>query len=165
MSLGASGTVVQGNEISRNGGSGGVVSGPTTVGNTILSNSIYGNAGGGISLVQEANRRQVAHKLTSARLARRRIAITGTIAGWRGDVYRIKFFASLPGDATAARNAQGRMLIGYRDVQLTGSIATIHASFATAGIPVKHWNTATATGLVNKASADTSQIAGGIRAR
>lgn len=74
MSLGASGTVVQGNEISRNGGSGGVVSGPTTVGNTILSNSIYGNAGGGISLVQEANRRQVAHKLTSARLARRRIA-------------------------------------------------------------------------------------------
>lgn len=165
VTLGASGTRVEGNQIFRNGAIGVVVSGPTTVGNSILSNSIYGNARGGISLLQQANRRQVAPTLTSARLTRGRITIAGTIKGRVGDVVRIQFFSNLPRDAANARTVQGRTLIGFRDVRLTRATMAINSSFSAAGIPANAWISATATRLVDGLPSDSSQFSLGVRAR
>jgi len=165
LTLGATGTAVSGNQIFRNGAIGVVISGPTTVGNSILSNSIYGNARGGIALLQQANRQQAAPTLTSARLAGGRITIAGTIRGRVGDVVRIQFFSNLPSDAANARSVQGRTLIGFRDIRLTKATMAINSSFSAAGIPANAWISATATRLVNGLPSDSSQFSLGVRAR
>jgi parallel beta-helix repeat protein len=164
LTLGASGNRIQSNTIDRNGGIGVVLSGATTLGNSILSNSIYGNVRGGISLLQGANRSQVAPRLTSARVNSSRIVIAGTIAGRAGDVFRIQYFWSQPSDATSAGTVQGRTLIGFRDVTLTSTSASINATLTAAGIPVNAWISATATRLVSGQTTDTSQFSAGVRA-
>ena len=164
LTLGATGTSVQGNQIFRNGGIGVVLSGPTTVGNSILSNSIYGNLRGGIALLQQANRQQAAPALTSARVAGGQITIAGTIKGRVGDVVRIQFFSNLPSDAANAGTVQGRTLIGFRDVRITKATMPFSASFSAAGIPAKAWISATATRLVSGLPSDTSQFSAGVRA-
>jgi parallel beta-helix repeat protein len=165
LTLGASGTRVQNNQIFRNGAIGVVVSGPTTVGNSILSNSIHSNLGGGIALLQQANRNQVAPVLKSARLAGGRITIAGSIRGRVGDVVRIQFFSNLPSDAANARGVQGRTLIGFRDVRLTKATTAINSTFSAAGIPANSWISATATLLVGGEPSDSSQFSLGVRAR
>ena len=165
LTLGATRTSVSGNTIRDNGGIGVVVSGATTAGNAILSNSIAGNVGGGISLLQGANRNQVAPKLTSAKLGGGRITIAGTIRGRRGDVFRIQFFSNAPGDATSASRVQGRTLIGFRDITLTGTSAKINAVLSSAGIVSGAWISATATRLVGGVPSDTSPFSPGVRAR
>ena len=164
LTLGAAGNQIQSNQIDRNGGIGVVLSGATTVGNAILSNSIFGNVRGGISLLQGANRSQVAPRLTSARVNSSRIVIAGTIAGRAGDVFRIQYFWNLPGDATSAGTVQGRTLIGFRNVTLTSPSANINATLTAAGIPVNAWISATATKLVSSVPSDTSQFSAGVRA-
>jgi parallel beta-helix repeat protein len=164
LTLGAAGNRIQSNTIDRNGGIGVVLSGATTLGNSILSNSIYGNVRGGISLLQGANRSQVAPRLTSARVNSSRIVIAGTIAGRAGDVFRIQYFWSQPSDASSAGTVQGRTLIGFRDVTLTSTSASINATLTAAGIPVNAWISATATRLVSGQTTDTSQFSAGVRA-
>jgi parallel beta-helix repeat protein len=164
LTLGASGNRIQSNTIDRNGGIGVVLSGATTLGNSILSNSIYGNVRGGISLLQGANHSQVAPRLTSARVTSSQITIAGTITGRAGDVFRIQYFWSQPSDATSAGTVQGRTLIRFRDVTLTSTSASINATLTAAGIPVNAWISATATRLVSGQTTDTSQFSAGVRA-
>jgi parallel beta-helix repeat protein len=159
LTLGASGNRIQSNTIDRNGGIGVVLSGATTLGN-----SIYGNVRGGISLLQGANRSQVAPRLTSARVTSSQITIAGTITGRAGDVFRIQYFWSQPSDATSAGTVQGRTLIRFRDVTLTSTSASINATLTAAGIPVNAWISATATRLVSGQTTDTSQFSAGVRA-
>jgi len=163
--LGATQTSVSGNQIFNNGALGVVLSGATTRDNPILSNSIYGNRGGGIALLEGANRSQVAPTLKSARLGGGRITIAGTMRGQRGDVIRIQFFSNLAGDASSATQVQGRTLIGFRDVTLTGTSTNFSAVFASTGIASNAWISATATRLVSGSPTNTSQFSPGVRAR
>ena len=164
LTLGAAGNQIQSNTIDRNGGIGVVLSGATTIGNAILSNSIFRNVRGGIALLQGANRSQVAPRLTSARVNSSRIVIAGTIAGRAGDVFRIQYFSNQSGDATSAATVQGRSLIGFRDVTLTSNTANVNVTLAVTGIPVNSWISATATRLVSSLPSDTSQFSAGVRA-
>jgi hypothetical protein len=163
--LGANKTSVVNNQIYNNGAVGVVVSDATTVNNSIVSNSIYGNRGGGIVLLPGANRSQVAPTLSSARRSGGRITVSGSMAGVRGDVFRIQFFSNLPGDATSASQVQGRTLVGFIDVTLTGRTTAISATFSGTGITANSWISATATRLVGGVPSNTSQFSPGVRVR
>jgi parallel beta-helix repeat protein len=165
LTLGAARNQVQGNQISGNLGIGVALSGPNTVGNSILSNSIHSNRQGGIALLQGANRMQVAPRLRSAKLARGRITVAGTITGRVGDVFRIQFFYSLPSDATRPNQVEGRTLIGFRDVRLTKATMAFNAALTAAGARKGGWVTATATRLVGDVPTDTSQFSLGVKVR
>jgi hypothetical protein len=85
------------------------------------------------------------------------------MAGVRGDVVRIQFFSNLPADAKSPTQVQGRTLIGFVDVRLTGRTTAIKATFSAAGITARSWISATATRLVSGAPSDTSQFSRGVR--
>ena len=163
LTLGATQTSIDSNQIYKNGGFGVVLSGATTFGNSILSNSMYGNVSGGISLLQGANRGQVRPTVTSAQIASGRITIAGSITGRAGDVFRIQYFSSRVTDASTNSKVEGRTLIGFRDVQLTGTSASINAAFSSLGVASRGWVSATATRLTNGVPGDTSEFSLGVR--
>jgi len=163
LTLGATRTRVENNTISANGQFGVVVSGPQTIDNPILSNSIFRNTRGGISLVQGGNRLQVSPRLQSARISAGRVNIKGTISGQRGDVFRVQYFSNQRTDAANGRLVEGRTLLGFRDITLTGRTANINAAFAALGVPPQGWVSATATRLTAGTPTDTSQFAVGVK--
>jgi hypothetical protein len=157
---GATQTAVSGNQIYNNGAVGVVVSGVTTLNNQILSNSIYGNRSGGIALLDGANRNQASPVLKSAKLGKGKVTIAGTMVGRRGDVIRIQFFSNLPREATSSSQVQGRTLIAFRDITLTGTSTAFSVSVSATGIATDSWISATATRLVNGSPTNTSQFSG-----
>ena len=144
---GTSTVEAQGNRLSNNLGFGVVVSGAGAVNNPILSNSMYANGSGGISLSGGGNGGQVAPTVTGAAIAGSQITVTGSISGSNGDVYRVQYFSSLATDATSASRVQGRTLLGYRDVTISGGTAVIDAAFAKGSTAANDWVSTTATKL------------------
>jgi hypothetical protein len=149
-----------GNVITSSKGAGVRVVGTAAVDNPVLSNSIYGNAGGGIILAAGGNADQVAPTVTGATIAGATISITGTLAGTAGSQYRVQYFSSLASDATTAATVQGRLLLGYEDVTIgIGGTTAIDKAFAQGDIVVNDWASATATLLVSGTPKNTSPFA------
>jgi hypothetical protein len=101
--------------------------------------------------------------VTSAQIASGRITIAGSITGRAGDVFRIQYFSSRVTDASTNSKVEGRTLIGFRDVQLTGTSASINAAFSSLGVASRGWVSATATRLTNGVPGDTSEFSLGVR--
>jgi hypothetical protein len=140
------------------------VVGATAIDNTMLSNSIYGNVAGGITLVSGGNANQVAPTVTGATLSGTDVAITGTITGTVGATYRIQYFTSLARDAASASQVQGRTLLGYLDVTIgAGGTAAIDQVLAGYDIAANDWVSATATQIVGGVLKNTSPFALGVR--
>ena len=78
-------------------------------GNGIFVNSIYSNGGGGISLINRANRVQAAPKLTSATQTSSGLTVTGSVDGFPGLSYQVRFFSDI-GDPSGF--GQGRTPLG-----------------------------------------------------
>ena len=98
--------------------------------------------------------------VTGATIAGATITITGTLSGTAGDQYRVQYFSSLASDATTAAAVQGRLLLGYEDVTISGGGTTvIDKVFAQGDILVNDWASATATLLVSGTPKNTSPFA------
>ena len=111
------------------------------------------NAGGGITIAGTG----VTNAGTTSTIT---LTITGTLSGTAGDQYRVQYFSSLASDATTAAAVQGRLLLGYEDVTISGGGTTvIDKVFAQGDILVNDWASATATLLVSGTPKNTSPFA------
>jgi len=158
----ANGTVANdtlGNTISKNSSAGMVVNGNLSSDITMLSNRIFENDFIGISLSDGGNARAVTPTLATASTT----AVTGSISGTDGDVFRIQYFKSSANVTTSSRFAQGEELIAWQDVTIAGGTASIDEDISGAGVIVTDWITATATLLDGGLPAETSQFSFGIR--
>jgi parallel beta-helix repeat protein len=100
------------NIISSNGKNGVLVSAGS--GNTITRNSIYGNTGLGISLVNNANNKIAAPTLSSAVLSGGTLTVKGTFNAATANVpYVLEFFANVSGDP------EGKIFLGFLKVTPT----------------------------------------------
>ena len=141
------------NTIAFNSGPGVQVSGPTAKGNSILSNSIYSNAGGGIVLTGGANNNQAAPTLTAA-LSPGSTLVEGTLAVAAGASYLVQYFYNNP------PSNQGKTLFGSQIVSPSPAATTVNLSFSTAAaVPPGATVTATAT---NQATGDTSEFSNAV---
>ena len=125
----------------------------------MLSNRIFENDFIGISLSDGGNARAVTPTLATASTT----AVTGSISGTNGDVFRIQYFKSSANVTTSSRFAQGEELIAWQDVTIAGGTASIDEDISGAGVIVTDWITATATLLDGGLPAETSQFSFGIR--
>ena len=125
----------------------------------ILSNQIFENDQSGISLAAGGNSRAVTPVLDSATTT----DVTGRINGVNGQVFRVQYFKSSDTVTTSSRTAQGQELIGWEDVTIAGSSATLSQDISSAGVIVTDWITATATLLDGGLPSETSQFSFGIR--
>jgi Right handed beta helix region len=141
-----------GNTITGNSGNGVVVEGSMAVGNVILSNSIFLNAGIGIALTEDGNGPQPAPVLSSIKAqagsaaggspALATVTITGTMPvdpGYGGP-FDVQFFDN-PASDGAGGGFEGRTLIGSIQV-VAGSFT---ATFSGRSVSLGNWITATAT--------------------
>ncbi len=147
------------NVITRNTSAGIVVNGAGSQNVSILSNSIFENDFIGISLSAGGNALARTPTLATATTT----DVTGSITGTDGDIYRIQYFKSSDAVTSSSRFAQGQELLGYQDVTIVGSTASIDEDISGAGVIVTDWITATATLLVGGLPSETSQFSFGIR--
>ena len=129
----------------------------TGTGNALLSNLIYDNTAGGISLLNGGNNNQVAPVLTAAKSAVNVINVVGSLAVKAGTSYLVQYFANNPA------SDQGRTLLGSQAVSQQPSGGSVPLSFVTAvALPAGSTITAIASvtmapsGSVNPATGDTS---------
>jgi parallel beta-helix repeat protein len=147
------------NVITKNSSAGIVVNGAGSQNVSILSNSIFENDFIGISLSAGGNALARTPTLASASTT----AVTGSITGTDGDVYRIQYFKSSADVTSSSRFAQGEELLGYEDVTIAGGRAALDFDLTGSGVIVTDWITATATLLVGGLPSETSQFSFGIR--
>ncbi len=141
-----------GNIIAYNGGDGVLVS--VGVGNTITSNSIFANSGGGISLSNGGNNNVAAPGLLTAVLSGSTLTVTGSFAAPTANVsYMLQFFANLSGDA------EGQICLGSLTVTPT-STGTQNFSFTATTTVTGTYPRITAT--LTDASGDTSPFSNGV---
>jgi len=169
LTIGSSdGTLVpatEGNTISNNsfagvildGGTGG--NGSLTANVSVLSNSIYNNSQFGIALVNGANDGLTRPSLNSANTT----LVTGSITGTDGDVFRIQYFKSSANVTTSSRTAQAEELIGYQDVTINGTQASIDLNIASAGVNATDWITVSKTLMDGSTPKATSELSYGVR--
>ena len=125
-----------------------VLEGAATVDNAIEENSIFGNTGLGITLIDgPPNHGQPAPHLTSA-VSTSTTTVTGSLTAPDG-VYRLEFFAS-PNSSPAA---QGETFLGSSSVTVSGGAMPFTATGLLA-LPANSYVTATAT----SSTGDTSQF-------
>lgn len=156
--------VGSGNTITGNGGGGVQVDGEMAIGNAILSNSIFLNAGMGIELADGGNASQIAPVLSSvtgqasgavggspgtasATLGLSTVTISGTMPptpGY-GGLYQVQFFRNSPSDARGG-GFEGRTLIG----SITFAAGRFSVTFASPSVSLGDWITATATPAVGQ---------------
>jgi len=148
-----------GNTISKNSSAGIVVNGAGSSNITMLSNKIFENDFIGISLAGGGNSRAVTPTLSTASTT----AVTGSISGRNGEVFRIQYFKSSAAVTTSSRFAQGEELIAWQDVTIVGGTASIDEDISGAGVIVTDWITATATLVDGGVPSETSQFSFGIR--
>ena len=99
------------------------------VGNSILSNSIFGNGSGGIILTNGGNNDQVAPVLTQALAFADRTEITGTLAVTANTGYLVQFFANDPA------SGQGQTLIGSQTVAARPTNTTVNLALTGPALP------------------------------
>jgi Bacterial Ig domain len=142
-----------GNVIANNGGAGVALTSGDVEGDAILSNSIYGNAGMGITLAPGANLSQSAPVLNSAAFSTGNTTIAGAMSASPGTTYTLQFFANDSPDPSGF--GQGQTLLGTTMVTTdSGGNATFSVMFATSDTTGKSIS-ATAT----DPSGDTSAFA------
>jgi titin len=147
-----------GNVIANNGGAGVALTSGDVEGDAILSNSIYGNAGGGITLAPGANQSQSAPVLNSAVFSTGNTTIMGSMSGSPSTSYTLQFFANDTPNPSGF--GQGQTLLGTTTVTTDpGGNATFSVSFATPATTGKSIS-ATAT----DPSGDTSGFAQNVTA-
>jgi hypothetical protein len=156
-SVGTTTVDLEGNIITASRGYGIRVNGAAAIDNPILSNSIYGNTLGGISLINGGNQNQTSPSVTSSAIVGSEIQIAGTLTGSPGSSYRIQYFSSLADDAGTASEVEGRSLLGYQDVVIGGDGSTaIDMAFAQGDVLAGDWISTTATSLVAGTPRNTS---------
>ena len=146
------------NKVKENNWVGIVIQGAESTNNTILSNAISSNIYYGIQFVDGATGVAIP-SLTSATTNR----ITGTVTGNAGDVYRIQYFKTSSESAANGLYAQGDTYIGYQDVTIGGSSATLDFDLSAKGIIAGDVITATATLLSSGTPSQSSSFSNGIR--
>ncbi|MCA1685071.1 MAG: right-handed parallel beta-helix repeat-containing protein, partial [Planctomycetia bacterium] len=156
LQLGASNNTVgglaagAGNTIANNTGVGVRVDAGT--GDSVLSDSIFNNAGGGIILANAGNHNQAAPVVTTAPAPGGGTEIDGTLAAAAGTTYLIQYFDNNP------PSGQGRTLIGSQTVSSTGG-GPLSFTFNGPAVPAGSTVTATATVTAspsNPSNGDTS---------
>jgi parallel beta-helix repeat protein len=148
-----------GNLIAGNTGSGVLVQGPTSVGNTVSANSISANGGLGINLVNGGNDNQAAPILTAVSSSGSGTTITGTLASVANTTFRIEFFANQTPDPSGY--GQGQTYLGFATVTTdSGGNATFTAGLSTS-VPLTQRYVSATTTVANSDSTfgDTSQFA------
>ena len=91
------------------------------------------------------------------------MAVTGSISGTDGDVFRIQYFKSSANVTSSSRFAQGEELIAWQDATIVGGTAAIDEDISGAGMIATNWITATATLLDGGLPAETSHFSFGFR--
>jgi hypothetical protein len=132
-----------------------VLDGTTTVQNSILRNSIFGNTGLGIDLGSPpANHGQMAPKLTALRTTPASTTVKGSLTSSPG-TYRVEFFAS-PGTGPTF---QGKTFLGFTTVTVPASGTVAFTATGLKAVPAASMVTATATNTTSGAMlGDTSQF-------
>jgi parallel beta-helix repeat protein len=151
-----------GNVITANIGSGITVNGSGSLGNAILSNSIFANGGLGIDLTNGGNAEQVAPVLAPALrlVGEKTVALTGTLAttaGYSG-TYRLQFFSTPFADSPSAGSIEGRTLLGEIPA---ASASAFTATFPRGAVGLGDWITVTAT--PNTSPLNTSEFSSATR--
>lgn len=142
-----------GNVIAFNQGNGVFVASPTSVGNAILSNRIFDNAGLGTDLVPGANRDQSAPALDSARTFASRTTITGTLSSTPNSTFLLQFYSNDIADPSGA--GEGQRLLGSELVTTNAAgNAAVNVTFIVVLIEGT-FVSATATNLLTR---DTSEF-------
>jgi parallel beta-helix repeat protein len=146
-----------GNTISANIGSGITVNGSGSLGNAILSNSIFANGGLGIDLTNGGNAEQVAPVLAPVIrfVGEKTVALTGTLeatSGYSG-TYRLQFFSTPFADSPSAGAIEGRRLLDEIPAASAGSFT---ATLPRGAVGLGDWITVTAT--PNTAPLNTSEF-------
>jgi hypothetical protein len=140
-------TLGSANLIASNGTDGVQLYDVTTTNNSILGNSIFGNAGVGIGQHTGSENSQAAPLLSSAVLGTN-TTVNGSLTSLHSTVFRIEFFANSPGPG----NVQGKTFLGAINAT-TGSGGTVSFSAGLAStIPVGQLITATAIDPVGNTS-------------
>ena len=99
-------TIGGANTIAFNSGPGVQVNGSNARGNSILSNSIYSNTGGGIVLTGGANNNQAAPTLTAAASSGGTTTLSGTLNSTPNATFTVQFFANAAPDPSGSARAR-----------------------------------------------------------
>lgn len=141
---GSQDNVVFENLIANNGDIGIALYDITTVGHTFRANSIYNHGFAGIE-IGSSNQSQAAPSLSAANAGGSGLAVTGSLAGTPGSVFRIEFFSS-----PAPGAGSGRSLLGaIEGVSANGGGTAEFATTLPAAVPAGRVITATATNTGN----------------
>jgi hypothetical protein len=113
---------------------------PTTAGNAVRGNSIFGNSGVGIALYSGANLAAAGPTLSNAVLTTS-LTITGGLSSLPNTTFHLDFYASPPPQISA----QASSYIGAKEVATSGGGDVSFAASLGAVVPIGHILTATAT--------------------
>jgi uncharacterized repeat protein (TIGR01451 family) len=155
----------EGNTIAFNGGDGVFLDTGTGIGNRILGNSIFSNAGLGIDLFPDGvtpndvgpphdtdggpNNLQNFPVLTSA-ASGNTVTITGTLNSTPSTGFTLEFFSNPACDSSG--HGEGQTFLGTHAVTTDGSGNAIFTATFTSAVPAGHFITATATDPSNNTS-------------
>lgn len=131
---------IKDNTIADNGGAGVGVNGAGSVGNAVLTNSIYSNVGQGISLTNGANGGQPAPESVVANRVADGVTVQGTmpaVPGYSGN-FTVQVFRS---PATDAGNVEGRQYLGA----ILTAAGQFQGQLQATGLLSGDWITLTAT--------------------
>ena len=156
-----SGLMIQANTITNSLGNGIVISNASGTNNTILSNSIFSNAGLGISLQNGGNDGQAAPTINSVSSTN----VAGSMTGINGDVYRIQVFKTATLFVPSADWAQGETVVAEFNVTIGASGSELFSE-AISGVSLGDWITLTATKLDGGVTpTNTSQFSQGVQVK
>ena len=125
----------------------------STTNNAIRANSIFGNAGEGIALINGGNRSLAPPALASALLSTN-LAIQGSVIIEAGTTVHLDFYAS----PAPPGSAQGKTFIGARDIFSSSGGPTDFAVGLNAIVPAGQIVTATVTDLIGNTSPFSSEV-------
>ena len=153
------------NKITDNYSVGIIVQGSTAADNAILSNEIYLNTYHGIHFASGSEPPFQLPRLTSASISGDVTAITGTLSGTNGEVYRIQYFKNSPEHIVPGQAPQGRELVAEREVTIgTSGVVDVNIDIDSNKISAGDWITATTTRIISGTPTHTHRFSLGIQA-
>ncbi len=159
LPTGVTNLTIEQNTIANNGrpkvqADGVYLNGAGSQGVSILSNSIYGNTGQGITLAGGANDNQPTPAITSAKYDGTTLTVTGNIAGSDKKDVNFQVFGSPAG---GSGSAQGQTYLGELQVTVDGTAFTVSITPTQAAAG----NEITVTATTGAATKNTSQFSNG----